>query len=293
MQISRISTIFAAAMSTLDNISKLTNQLASSLASLVKIVLLSDWSTPFPHTASGEELVILGNGPSLNDTIANHGDFLKSHKLLAVNFAANTGEFSVLLPDYYVLADPLFFNGTALENVQKLWNRLNAVEHRMTLCIPAKYKNKSLPLNNSNIKTVYYNLTPVEGFDFIENWAYSTGLGMPRPRNVLIPSIMLALRLGFKKIYIAGADHSWTKTISVDDDNNVVSIQPHFYKENEKEEQRIRKDYMNYPLHQIMHSFYVAFKSYHTIERYAQKTGAKILNITPGSFIDAFERLKL
>ena len=280
-------------MSTLDNISKITSLLGSSVASLVKIVLQSDWNTPVPHVSSDEEIVILGNGPSLNETIANHLDFLKSRKLLAVNFAANTDEFTTLAPDYYVLADPLFFNGITLENVQKLWNRLNSVERRMTLFVPAKYKNMTLPLNNSKLKTVFYNLTPVEGFNFIENWAYGTGLGMPRPRNVLIPSIMLSLRLNFKKIYIAGADHSWTKTISVDDDNNVVSIQPHFYKENLKEEQRIRKDYMNYPLHQILHSFYVAFKSYHTIERYAQKTGAKILNITPGSFIDAFERLKL
>ena len=116
---------------------------------------------------------------------------------------------------------------------------------------------------------------------------------MPRPRNVLIPSIMLGIALGFSTIYVAGADHSWTRTLSVDDDNRVVSIQPHFYKEDEREEKRVRKDYMNYPLHMILQSFYVAFRSYFTIARYARHRSVKIFNITPGSFIDAFPRLNI
>ncbi len=116
---------------------------------------------------------------------------------------------------------------------------------------------------------------------------------MPRPRNVLIPSIMIAVKMGYKNIYVAGADHSWTKTLSVNDRNEVVSIQPHFYKEDEKEERRIRTDYLRYPLHQILYSFYVAFRSYFTIQRYAESQGVKIYNVTPGSFIDAFPRTTL
>ena len=116
---------------------------------------------------------------------------------------------------------------------------------------------------------------------------------MPRPRNVLIPSIMLAIAAGFKRIYIAGADHSWMKTISVNDNNEVVSIQPHFYKENEQEKKRVNTEYMHYPLHQIVYSFYVAFKSYFEIKAYADSIGTEIWNITPGSFIDAFPRKKL
>ena len=50
---------------------------------------------------------------------------------------------------------------------------------------------------------------------------------------------------------------------------------------------------MNHKLHNIMYSFYVAFRSYHIIEHYAKGIGANIWNITPGSFIDAFQRKKL
>lgn len=75
--------------------------------------------------------------------------------------------------------------------------------------------------------------------------------------------------LGYKSVYVVGADHSWMSTISVNERNEVVSIQPHFYKDGENELKRVTTDYLRYPLHQIIHSFYVAFKSYHQIAAHA------------------------
>ncbi len=269
-----------------------------TLLSVGKIVLQSRGCGVIPQAPRERELVILGNGPSLNDTIVQHSDFLSERDLLAVNFAANAPVFRDLKPRYYVLTDPHFFVAFDQPNVAKLWDVFaNEVDWPLALFIPTKVKLHGewfdKLIKNANVEIIFYNMTPVEGFKWFENMAYGKGWGMPRPRNVLIPSIMLGIDMRYGTIYIAGADHSWTKTLSVDDDNNVVSIQPHFYKEEEKEQQRVRVDYMRYPLHQILYSFYVAFKSYYTISRYAQHRGIKILNITPGSFIDAFPRLKL
>ena len=122
---------------------------------------------------------------------------------------------------------------------------------------------------------------------------YRLGLGMPRPRNVLIPSIMLAINSGYRRVYVAGADHSWTQTLWVDEDNRVVSIQPHFYQDNEEEKKRVATEYHNYPLHQILQSLYIAFRSYFDIADYAKSRNVEIINITPESFIDAFPRMKL
>lgn len=281
----------------LDKLSHACAALWQSLLSLIKIILLSRFFLHKP-VCSKEELsrgiVILGNGPSLNDTISHAGKFLARHNLLAVNFAACADIFLSLKPRYYLLADPHFFNATGQPNVEKLWQRLSNVDWDMTLFVPARIKAKAGRLaslaGNCHVSIIRYNTTPVEGLETVENLLFSSGLGMPRPRNVLIPSIMMALQMGYKKIYIAGADHSWMKTLSVDDDNNVVSIQPHFYKEDDKEIQRVKTEYMHYPLHTIIYSFYVAFKSYFTIARYAKHIGASIINITPGSFIDAFPR---
>lgn len=268
------------------------SNLGQSLASLLKVVLLSRKSTVKP-LADADSIVILGNGPSLNDTMRDHADFLQSHKKLAVNFAANTDMFTTLRPEFYVLADPHFFNSDH-ENVNRLWDAFAKADWNMTLFVPNKINNtRILALQGKHITIKRYNMTPIEGFKGLREWMYRKGMGMPRPRNVLIPSIMLAINSGFKDIYVAGADHSWTKTISVDEDNRVVSIQPHFYKDNEKETTRINTEYLKYPLHQIIYSFYVAFRSYFLIKDYADGLNCRIWNITPGSFIDAFPRKKL
>ncbi|MBE6310320.1 MAG: hypothetical protein E7080_04630 [Bacteroidales bacterium] len=266
--------------------------------SIVKIVLQSRPCDTPPQANTNDELVILGNGPSLNNTMQNHKDFLLSRHLLAVNFAANTPIFTELRPKFYMLTDPHFFVRMEQGNVKQLWeNFAKKVDWDMTLFIPTKVKRCgewfSLAKSNKNISICTYNMTPIEGLQWFENLAYNHRWGMPRPRNVLIPSLMQAIAMQYKKVYLAGADHSWLKTLSVDDDNRVVSIQPHFYKEAKSEEERIKKDYMNIPLHQVLESMYIAFRTYHVIRRYAEYRGVEILNITPDSFIDAFKKLKL
>lgn len=271
------------------------SQLWQTALSIVKIALKSRPCDTPPQADEGDELVILGNGPSLNDTMASQAEFLKARRLLAVNFAANTPIFSELRPCYYMLTDPVFFTRMELENVQTLWrNFAETVTWDMTLFIPTNVKRQGEWFDklkdNKHITISTYNMTPVEGLPWFENMAYSHGWGMPRPRNVLIPSIMQGIAMRYHTIYLAGADHSWLKTLSVDDDNRVVSIQPHFYKEDKKEEERIKVDYMNIPLHSVLESMYIAFRTYHTIRRYADTRHCRIINITPGSFIDAFPR---
>lgn len=278
----------------MEKIQTFVTQLVQSLLSILKIVLQSRSTRRVrPSDESIKRgIVVLGNGPSLNDTVASAASFLAEHDLLAVNFAACTPLFKQLRPGYYLLADGHFFRALDQPNVARLWDSIARVEWQMTLFVPAR---AALPQLSGNplLAVVRYNATPVEGFPAFEDWCYSRGLGMPRPRNVLIPSIMEAIGMGYKKVYIAGADHSWTRTLSVDDDNNVVSVQPHFYKEDDREVQRINTEYMHHPLHTIMYSFYVAFKSYFTIARYARRRGTEVVNITPGSFIDAFPRMKV
>ena len=83
----------------------------AALASIGKVMIMS--RRPFARRKRNEsdELVILGNGPSLRHTIDSQLAEVMSRKRLAVNFAANAPEFSILKPDFYVLADGHFFTG--------------------------------------------------------------------------------------------------------------------------------------------------------------------------------------
>ncbi len=238
-------------------------------------------------------IVVLGNGPSLRNTIDVYGEALKSMKTMAVNFAANTSVFVQLKPDYYILADPHFFaNASSDANVRMLWENISAVDWPMTLLVPYGRLNEvqNLLPKKSGITVAGFPMCPCEGFAPLCHAAYNAGIGTPRPRNVLIPALMAAIRLGFGTIYVAGADHSWTKTLDVDENNRVISVQPHFYEDNDHEKRRVVSEYHNYPLHSILKSLYIAFKSYFDIRQYADKIGVKVINVTPGSFIDAFER---
>lgn len=269
----------------------LISDLSRSVASVAKIILLS--RSPFKRKAIRTErpIVILGNGPSLNDTVENHSDFLKDKDLLAVNFAANTPYFERLKPNRYVIADPGFFTLEGYEKIPELWKNISAASWNIDLFVPAKYLGLARgKITSRNVAVHPFNMTPIEGFYPLRRFAYKRGLGLPRPRNVLIPSLMNAIRAGYTDIYIAGADHSWSKTLWVDNKNRVVTVQPHFYPDDEKEQERITKAYAGIHLHDIFTSFAIAFRSYFDVARFASDAGVRIINVTPGSFIDAFPR---
>lgn len=262
-------------------------------ASLCKAALRSHRPSP-SEEATESPLIIMGNGPSLRSFINEGPDLREGYDLMAVNFAANALEFRELRPQMYILADPHFFNGHSSDpNVVKLWQNLGNVSWKMTLWLPLSHKAMIWPLTGflpKNIEIRWFNLTPVEGKGLLSHWLIRSGLGMPRPRNVLIPAIMTAIRAGYRDIYLVGADHTWSQSLWVDDKNRVVSVQPHFYKDNEKEAQRVASEYSGYHLHDILSSLTIAFRSYFDIASYAKRIGVRIINATPGSFIDAFPR---
>lgn len=269
----------------LNDIVKLTGSSAKSIA---KMLLQSRCHSVSYVERGHHPLVIMGNGPSLAQNIADDLALLRSLDTLAVNFAANAPEFADLRPNYYLIADPHFFNGRETDpNVAKLFDNLEQADWQMTLFIPAR---EHIKLTNPHIRIERFNFVGIEGFGWIERFAFDHGLGMPRPRNVLIPAIMTGILAGYREIRILGADHSWLRTLSVDDHNTVVSIQPHFYKDSESERERVTAVYKDVRLHDILLSFHIAFRSYHAIASYAARRGIKIINATPGSFIDAFPR---
>lgn len=263
------------------------------MASLVKIPLMSGRPSPRVRGEKGT-IIIMGNGPSLRTAIEQDWDTLMRYPRLAVNLSALTPDFIKLRPQYYILADIAFFLKNKTGKVPELWRALAGVSWSMTLFLPAGARRmtevKSLP---ANVKVRYFNLTPAEGFRWLMHPIYDSGLAMPRPRNVLIPSIMCSMREGFTRIVLIGADHNWSKTLWVTDRNRVVSVQPHFYEDDSEELKRAEEIFKNVHLHEVYENYAIAFRSYFDVKAYSDRRGVRILNATPGSFIDAFERASL
>ncbi len=285
-------------MSKLDKIVSWCGNMEQSLLSLVKVILLSRKPSPLPgNLKNSDELVILANGPSLNATVSGHREFLENKTLLAVNFSACSPMFTDLKPEIYLIADPLFW--LVPEKMNSLFGSLaKNTGWPLHLFMPVRAlcekEWQNIIKTNPNIQIHLYNTTPVEGFKRWANFLYRKGLGVPRPHNVLIPSIATGLRLPFRRIYLAGADHSWLPEINVTENNQVLMHQKHFYDNSSSKADTVKQEDLNPArLHTILYHMHVAFKAYFTLLDYARTLDKEIINITPGSFIDAFPRLKL
>ena len=275
---------------------------SSSLLSLIRILVLSRKPSIYPSTLKNE-IVILANGPSLNKMIEKHGSFLENKECICVNFFPTTNKYDELKPRFTILSAPELWRETAPDNFRELSTNLfsamrDKTTWQMIFFIPCEARKwekwKEIIKTNKNISICYYNNTPVEGWKWLSHLLYDLKCGMPRPQNILIPSIHILLAIGYKKIYLWGADHSWLKEISVDDQNNALVNQKHFYDENASKPATMHKAGTGKRrLHEILYKFMKSFESYFVLRNYAEYKNASVINNTPGSFIDAFTKERL
>ena len=274
-----------------------------SLLSILKILVFSKIGASYKKVKGGDSCIVLGNGPSLNKDIAEHPDFFEQHDLFAVNHFASSDYYRQFKPAYYVLNAPEMWEPKANEKYVKMGETLfNQLAQKTAWPLElfinsdaAKYsKWKQILANNEQIRVHYFNAAPIEGFRVFEHLCYRKNLGMPRPHNVLIPSLIIALNLQFKNLFIAGADHNWMKDMMVDENNRVYLTQKHFYDEKTAQKNTMHKRGTGVRrMHEVLQKFAHSFESYFKIKAYADKLGVPVINLTEGSFIDAFERRKL
>lgn len=273
----------------------------ASFFTLLKVLLRSSFFLKKYKSATDNEIYILGNGPSFKKDYQKYSIQLATKTLLTVNGFPLTDAFTALKPSYFIICSPGFYNDKAMDyNVSVRANIINSLIEKtswpLTFFLPVSARKNSLFLKrlgkNENISLFFYNTTPVEGLYPLTKFFLSSGLGSPRPHNVLIPSILQAINSGYKKIYLMGADHSWLPQITVSNKNEVLINQKHFYDEDSATPKQMHKNegQGNRHLHEVLEKFYYSFESYHLLNRYAKDKSSRILNLTEGSYIDAFER---
>jgi len=139
------------------------------------------------------------------------------------------------------------------------------------------------------------NIYPGFTWPWLRNHVYRTGLFMPPAQNVLIASVFLAINMGYKEIYLVGAEHSWTEDFCVKDDNIVYLVHRHFSGESVQVPmyKAAPKNHETCRVHEFFQALARTFKSYWLLREYAAFRGAVVYNSTPGSYVDAFERRDL
>jgi hypothetical protein len=277
------------------NIQRFFEQLFSSILSILKVIFFSKFQRKQPSILS-ENCVILGNGPSLKDSLEQHLDFIKQADVFCVNLFAISEYYTQLKPNNYLLLDEAFTNPNHERASKALEHLVKDTTWQVQLYIPYKFKKSTHFINNiaknEFIKPIYFNYVIFEGFDWLRFWAFKNELGMPQSQNVLIASIFRCINLGYAKITILGADHTWHESIRLDENNEIIADDSHFYGNKTYQINQLVSQEESYMARQFL-SLHKAFKGYEVLARYAKYRGAKVVNASKRSYIDVFEKIKL
>ena len=248
-----------------------------------------------------QDIIILGNGPSLKENLENDMNILKKTDTFAVNKFCLTPEFHVLKPKYYLLIDPAFYikNNTSLKflELQKsiFDSFIKEIDWDMTLFIPVRTDMKdnwnNLKSYNKHITIRYINNNVATGFKSITFLLYKYNVAMPMTQNVLVGAIFLSLNMNYKNIYLLGAEHSWTEDLRVNNKNQLYIQNKHYYGEEETIFYKGIEQKEIWRMHEILLAWSKTFMSYFVLHDYAKKVNAKIYNLTTGSYIDAFPKV--
>lgn len=251
-------------------------------------------SLPYENTLEKNPVYILGNGPSLKDDLNGIVNKLKSlnAKAFAVNNFAISDSFLEVRPEFYCIADRVYFWENYDEQASSIYNIFNnKVTWDMKLYVPiGKDGFVKERISNKKIDVIPVSITLFKGFESLKYDFYKRGIAVPSFVNITIMALYLALNMGCKKIFLYGVDHTFLREIAVDDDNVLCSFDKHFYGDRLRKIQP-REDGTYMRMADFVFDKYLTFIEHDNIRGYADYLGAEIINCTKCSCIDSYIRL--
>jgi hypothetical protein len=291
----------------------------NGLLSIGKVLIRSYWKLAFQDFSklSTKEILILGNGPSLNAQWMDIDQKRPDLELMVVNKFSLSSKFSELKPEHYVLLDGAFFNfeeavfqnpslhplvkikpiwANLQKEINDAWVNIMNADWPITIWIPYIYRNSIMiaHLKERGVKFQFFNYVVVKGFSL--NVLFRNKLGMPQSQNVINAAIALSIWMKPENIYLAGLDHTFHLGIEIDDDNFLWDAGSHFYTEGGV---KTRQKLININTHakitmkDLFSSLSKVHVAYELLSRLAELNKSKIWNITEGGFVDAFQRKKI
>lgn len=230
---------------------------------------------------------VLMNGPSLNDSLKYVHQ--KKGKVMMVNFALNnTRELGGILPDYYCMLDSICINPKYPES-QRLMEYIEKYEKKLYLFVSGKVGN-NISINNSNVKVIKVNSNACPKYKGkTEEWLLRNNIAMPEGQGVIILALYVAIQLGYKEIYLHGADANTILTLAVDLDNNLYIRDSHYY---EKSVKRNLTAFAGQNFLGELYANYVLFKGLYDIQKYSVACNSRIINMSKDSLIDCYEKFR-
>ena len=250
---------------------------------------------------TGNTCILFGNGPSLMDIDLRS---LVRYPIFASNAYGLLTSDKLPPPTFYCIADAGYHNELEYKNHENFYKTLFATyPDTVLLASPeiiataGKYihirKCYSIPtIRDKRLLDIGFNPNLLE-LD-----------GMPGVQSVSQMMIMMAIYMGFSRLYLIGMDHNWLPHYSVSkgdaphfylpkaDDNvhGVETLGIHQYlikPRSQSPEQKHPTFYQELISHKVL------WEGYYVLKSYADNHNVEILNATPGSLLDVFPRCSL
>ena len=249
------------------------------------------------------ECFIIGSGPSINFQNLKK---LKSKNTFVSNDFHVYKDCKVINPKFYCLLDGGCFNPTVnrekvtRENKfnEKIFSRIKQYNKERcenspnsTFIFPLQSAKTSVKKYNffENKKILYLNMLSFDMADYIPA-NLNISAGIPFSFNVLPWKICIAILMGFKKIYLVGAEQ------------DLYINNSHFIKGKERQKgylktfgfkyEKNRNLYPNTSNYIGMHLTKQILKSHLNLKKFAALKNSKIINLTPGGILDLYENEK-
>lgn len=239
------------------------------------------------------KLCLLGNGPSFS-LIEKHINEFNEFDFCAVNLSVNTDLFFTLKPKMLVMVDMIFWKQPELDKIKCFWENIQRINWDIQIFIPYNFPSemKNKLVKNRNITVCRYANNSWEPetklAKALKLWLYKKGVVSPNCSNVSIAAIYSAILSGYKEINLLGVEHSWMRDIRVNQNNEVILIDRHYYGNSEQ----VWRDYDGNPIKLIdfVGSQLVTFTSHMYLRDFAEYMHVKIINRTEDSYIDSYDK---
>lgn len=221
----------------------------------------------YKYLRKSKEVYVLANGPSLNNFPVQN--LFGKEVIVMNNFHLSPWKDKVNIVAHCI-GEP--FESVAWEDPEKIINGTQS--HSYWLHYSNYKKIDTSPLTDKAIHYVIPALPP--GLTCNKN-RLNFGFFIPAYQTTAQMALMLAIYMGYSKIYLLGFDHDWLS-------NRNVST--HFYKESDQVK---KSDLSIFSYYDLMTFVRRKWEIYLKIKNIAENREVKIINLSNPTYLDVFE----
>jgi hypothetical protein len=227
----------------------------------------------------GERCFILCNGPSVKE---QNLKYLKNEIVFSVSSGYMHAAYEEIKPRYHVVPQITFGLFTVSDAVSWFKEMNQSLKSEILFLSSQQYKlvEESLSLNDHNINYVLMN------GEFDEDFSVpNIDQCIPGVQSVAIMAIMIAMYMGFDKIYLLGVDHDWFMKKNY----SYAFGQTNFAGKDQGVQ--ANGEMLDLLLADQLPIAATLWKQYRALHEIANKNDIKIYNATAGGALDEFERV--